>query len=144
MHKCSKCMNGRASGEFAGRAGSFLSARRAGPLGIHRKCRAPGGLHGGQGCLGILHGKQAEGGAENTNTTNLGTDDIKLVISAKVDVRDGVAWSSLDKYIKGIEGGGPGPGAASLPAHHSHDAEAAVAAAGVADNEEELETGATA
>ena len=61
------------------------------------------------------------------------------MISAKVDVRDGLAWSSLDKYIKGIEGGGPG--AAGLQPHHSDDAAAAVAAAGVADTEEEAETG---
>ena len=65
--------------------------------------------------------------------------DIKLVISAKVDVRDGVAWSSLDKYIKNIEGGGPG--ASGLQPHHSDDAAAAVAAAGVADTEEEAESG---
>ncbi|DBA92750.1 TPA: hypothetical protein ACH3X1_002948 [Trebouxia sp. C0004] len=62
------------------------------------------------------------------------TGDIKLILAAKVDVRDGLAWSSLDKYIKNIEGGGPG--AAGLQAHPSDDAAAAVAAAGVADSEE--------
>lgn len=66
------------------------------------------------------------------------TGDIKLVLAAKVDVRDGLAWSSLDKYIKNIEGGGPG--AAGLQAHPGDDAAAAVAvaAAGVADSEEEV------
>ncbi len=63
------------------------------------------------------------------------TGDIKLVIAAKVDVRDGLAWSSLDKYIKNIEGGGPG--ASGLQAHPSDDAAAAVTAAGVADSEED-------
>ena len=58
------------------------------------------------------------------------------MIAAKVDVRDGLAWSSLDKYIKNIEGGGPG--AAGLQAHPGDDAAAAVAAAGVADSEEEV------
>ena len=64
--------------------------------------------------------------------------DIKLVIAAKVDVRDGTAWSSLDKYIKNIEGS-----AAGTPAlqSHSSDPEAAgpaTAAAG-ADNDEDVD-----
>ena len=63
------------------------------------------------------------------------------MIAAKVDVRDGIAWSSLDKYIKNIEGGGPG--ASGLAAHHSNDAAAAVSAAGVADSEEEVDAGET-
>jgi len=58
-----------------------------------------------------------------------------------VDVRDGLAWSSLDKYIKNIEGGGPG--AAGLQAHPSDDAAAAVTAAGVADSEEDAHAGMT-
>ena len=65
--------------------------------------------------------------------------DIKLVIAAKVDVRDGLAWSSLDKYIKNIEG--VPPGAATLQAHASDPEAAAVvtAAAGIADSEEDAE-----
>ncbi|KAL0038199.1 hypothetical protein WJX79_007719 [Trebouxia sp. C0005] len=63
------------------------------------------------------------------------TGDIKLILAAKVDVRDGLAWSSLDKYIKNIEGGGLG--AAGLQAHPSDDAAAAATAAGVADSEED-------
>jgi len=58
-----------------------------------------------------------------------------------VDVRDGLAWSSLDKYIKNIEGGGPG--AAGLQAHPNDDAAAAVTAAGVADSEEDTHAGIT-
>ena len=69
--------------------------------------------------------------------------DIKLVIAAKVDVRDGLAWSSLDKYIKNIEG--VPAGAASLQPHSSDpEAAAAVAAAGVADREEDAEAAAGA
>jgi len=56
-----------------------------------------------------------------------------------VDVRDGLAWSSLDKYIKNIEGGGPG--VAGLQAHPNDDAAAAVTAAGVADSEEDTHAG---
>lgn len=64
--------------------------------------------------------------------------DIKLVIAAKVDVRDGLAWSSLDKYIKNIEG--VGPEASSLQSHSSeHEAAAVVTAAGVADTEEDVD-----
>ena len=58
-----------------------------------------------------------------------------------MDVRDGLAWSSLDKYIKNIEGGGEG--AAGLQAHPSDDAAAAVTAAGVADSEEDAHAGMT-
>lgn len=56
-------------------------------------------------------------------------------------MRDGLAWSSLDKYIKNIEGGGPG--AAGLQAHPNDDAAAAVTAAGVADSEEDAHAGMT-
>lgn len=64
--------------------------------------------------------------------------DIKLVIAAKVDVRDGLAWSSLDKYIKNIEG--VPAGAATLQAHPSDpEAAAAATAAGMADSEEDAE-----
>jgi len=38
--------------------------------------------------------------------TIVSSGDIKLILAAKVDVRDGLAWSSLDKYIKNIEGRG--------------------------------------
>lgn len=63
--------------------------------------------------------------------------DVKLVIAAKVDVRDGLAWSSLDKYIKNIEG--VAPEASSLQSHSSEpEAAAAVTAASVADTEEDL------
>ena len=73
--------------------------------------------------------------------TIVGSGDIKLILAAKVDVRDGLAWSSLDKYIKNIEGGGPG--AAGLQAHPNDDAAAAVTAAGVADSEEDTHPGMT-
>ena len=65
--------------------------------------------------------------------------DIKLVIAAKVDVRDGLAWSSLDKYIKNIEG--VAPDASTLQSHSSERdaAAAAVTAAGVADAEEDVD-----
>ena len=67
--------------------------------------------------------------------------DIKLIIAAKVDVRDGVAWSSLDKYIKNIEG--VAPHASSLQTHSSEpEAAAAVTAAGVADTEEDADAAA--
>ena len=62
--------------------------------------------------------------------------DIKLVIAAKVDVRDGLAWSSLDKYIKNIEG--VASEASSLQSHSS-EPEAAVTAAGVDDTEEDVD-----
>ena len=73
------------------------------------------------------------------NITIVSSGDIKLILAAKVDVRDGLAWSSLDKYIKNIEGGGPG--AAGLQAHPNDDAAAAVTAAGVADSEEDTHAG---
>lgn len=73
--------------------------------------------------------------------TIVSSGDIKLILAAKVDVRDGLAWSSLDKYIKNIEGGGPG--AAGLQAHPNDDAAAAVTAAAVADSEEDAHAGMT-
>jgi len=73
------------------------------------------------------------------NITIVSSGDIKLILAAKVDVRDGLAWSSLDKYIKNIEGGGPG--VAGLQAHPNDDAAAAVTAAGVADSEEDTHAG---
>ena len=61
-----------------------------------------------------------------------------------MDVRDGLAWSSLDKYIKGLEGSGSAPAASPgqhADAHASEAAAAAAAAAGAADMEEEVEPG---
>ena len=58
--------------------------------------------------------------------------DIKLVIAAKVDVRDGVAWSSLDKYIKNIEGT-----AAGTSALQSHSSEPEAAGPVTAANDDE-------
>lgn len=53
-------------------------------------------------------------------------------------MRDGLAWSSLDKYIKNIEGGAAG--ASPLQPHSSEpQAAAAVTAAAVADNEEDMD-----
>lgn len=66
--------------------------------------------------------------------------DVRLVLEAKVDVRDGLAWSSLDKYIKGLEGGGAAPAEPPGP-HDSEAATAAAAAAGAADSEEEADPG---
>ena len=66
--------------------------------------------------------------------------DVRLVLEAKVDVRDGLAWSSLDKYIKGLEGGGAAPAVPPGP-HDSEAATAAAAAAGAADSEEEADPG---
>ena len=55
-----------------------------------------------------------------------------------MDVRDGVAWSSLDKYIKNIEGVTP-DAASTLQPHSSHpEAAAAITAAGMADTEEDV------
>lgn len=70
--------------------------------------------------------------------------DVRLVLEAKVDVRDGLAWSSLDKYIKGLEGGGSAPVMPSGLQTHAQNTEAAAAAAaaaGAADSEEEAEQG---
>lgn len=64
--------------------------------------------------------------------------DIKLVIAAKVDVRDGTAWSSLDKYIKNIEGTPTAAGTPALQLHPSeHEAAGPATAAAVADNDED-------
>ena len=62
------------------------------------------------------------------------------MLEAKVDVRDGLAWSSLDKYIKGLEGSGTVPAVPSSPHAQAHESEAA-AAAGAADSEEEADPG---
>lgn len=70
--------------------------------------------------------------------------DVKLVLEAKVDVRDGLAWSSLDKYIKGLEGAGSAPATSSGPQPHAQDTDAAAAvaaAAGAAESEDEAEPG---
>lgn len=36
--------------------------------------------------------------------------DISLVIEAKVDLRDGAAWSQFDRAINRLEGGAPSGG----------------------------------
>ena len=65
--------------------------------------------------------------------------DVKLVLEAKVDVRDGLAWSSLDKYIKNLEGSGSAPSGPS--GLHDSQAAAAAAVAGAADSDEDAEPG---
>ena len=69
------------------------------------------------------------------------TGNIKLVIAAKVDVRDGLAWSSLDQYIKNIEG--VPASAPALPSHGSDPEAASVASAAVVmDSEEDADASA--